>query len=156
MASGKKISNINDATDIRRLEEIILEILENSLGYSMINHNTPFIMSFSITLDANGRPRIRSLQNIDSLYQQRLNKNKYLFEVIETENNSTIVLELHNTKPEEIGIRVSGSKVLLTIASPTPFYKLVELKNIVKHEPARKSFNNGILEITFEKAEEEK
>lgn len=108
----------------------------------------PFLYGFSLRLDDEGRPIIKTFgdKGPDSEYREPL------FDqfVDESRNELKLVAELPGVSRESIELRTSEEDLQITAAGQDRKYK-AETKLKAKVEPSSSSaiYKNGILEITF-------
>ncbi|MGQ9782033.1 MAG: archaeal heat shock protein Hsp20 [Nitrososphaeria archaeon] len=118
----------------------------------------PFVYGYSITIDSDGKPRIKEFGNIRM--ETRAGKplldvterREPLVDVITTDKDIKVIAELPGVQREDI--RLKGTAETLTISVDTPerkFFKEVELPAKVDVKNAKSTYKNGVLEVTLPK-----
>jgi HSP20 family protein len=131
----------------------------------------PIVYGYSMTIGPEGRPNIREFGNIRSTYNtnntvwkkgrastQLTAEREPLADIGIAENQLKITLEMPGVKKENIKINITGN--MLEISSDDPlrkYYKKLELPREAdtNTENIRSTYNNGILEIIFNKINKE-
>ncbi|HXT83676.1 MAG TPA: archaeal heat shock protein Hsp20 [Verrucomicrobiae bacterium] len=133
----------------------------------------PIVYGYSMTIGADGKPHVREFGNVKATTTARnasqylgLNKPQItaerepLADVTTTDKEVKVVFEMPGIKKEDIKINTSDGKVeVKTVsedAAARKYHKIIDLpKSAVDIETARSTYNNGILEVTFDKKKEE-
>jgi HSP20 family protein len=127
----------------------------------------PIVYGYSMTIGPDGKPHVREFGNVKAAgnnIRQYLGKPQItterepLSDVNTTEKEVKVVLEMPGIKKEDIKINAYESKVEVKTADDAQrkYSKTVELPKEADIETARSSYNNGILEVTFDKKKETK
>jgi len=143
--------------DFREMEKRIQKIMEDimvdvELPEAMFDakKKRPFVMGFSLKMGPKRSIKIRELSG--KRPKRPVPKQRQpLFETLEFGEKITIIGELPGSKKGDITVRARGQKVSIIVGGEMPYYHEIELEHSVKKR-VKKSFNNGILEITLEKA----
>jgi len=119
----------------------------------------PFVYGYSVKIGPDGKPEIREFGNVkpSRLGPQVKEEREPLVDVIETDGEVHIVVELPGVEKKDI--KLHGTEETLTISVDTPqrkYYKEVTLPAKVKVKEAKTEYKNGVLEITLSKIKEEK
>lgn len=118
----------------------------------------PFVYGYSITVDSNGKPKVKEFGNIKVEREDErplldvTEKREPLLDVIALEKDVRVIAELPGVQKEEIKLKVSEN--MLTISVDTPqrkFFKEIDLPSKVEPEKAKSTYKNGILEVTLSK-----
>jgi HSP20 family protein len=126
----------------------------------------PFVYGYSMTIGADGKPKIREFGNVKPSNDAEscgLNKpcldvkqeREPLVDIVDLENEIRVIAELPGVAKEEI--KLSGTKDLLTISVDTPqrkYYKQIDIPSKIDPKKAKTSYKNGVLEVTLPKMEE--
>jgi len=73
-------------------------------------------------------------------------------DVVEAEKQVRIIAEIPGVRKEDIEMNVNGRTLTVTVNTPERKYeKQLQLPESAVVEGAKSSYNNGILEITFQK-----
>jgi len=122
-----------------------------------------------MTIDPDGKPHVREFGNVkagkDIAGQQYLDIDKPqisaerepLSDVTTTEKEVKVVLEMPGIKKQDIKINAYDEKVEIKTAETAQrkYHKIIDLPKQADLETARSTYNNGILEVTFDKKKEE-
>ena len=75
-----------------------------------------------------------------------------------TDKEVKVVLEMPGIKKEDIKINAYDEKVEIKTAdnAQRKYHKIIDLPKQADIETARSTYNNGILEVTFDKKKEDK
>jgi len=129
----------------------------------------PIVYGYSMTIGPDGKPQIREFGNVKSTSGNRDIKKggikshisaerEPLSDIYSTDKEVKIVLELPGIKKEDIKINAIGNQIEVTTAenSQRKYSKAIELPKEADIETAKSTYNNGILEVTFDKKKENK
>lgn len=127
----------------------------------------PIVYGYSITIGPDGKPHVREFGNVKNLYDNNVKKiggqpnhqsqisaeREPLVDVNTTDKEVKVVVEMPGIRKEDIKIKAYDSQVEVTTSkdSQRKYHKNVELPELADIETARSVYNNGILEITFDK-----
>lgn len=120
----------------------------------------PFIYGYSITIDPDGKPRVREFGNIKPDVSRRFGRpyvsiseeREPLVEVISTDGEINVIVELPGVEKENI--KIHATETTLTISAETEkrkYYKEVELPEKVDPKKAKSTYKNGVLEVRLPK-----
>ena len=81
-----------------------------------------------------------------------------LSDITTTDNEVKVILEMPGIKKEDIKINAYDEKVEIKTAykAQRKYHKVIDLPKQIDLETTRSSYNNGILEVTFDKKKEQK
>jgi HSP20 family protein len=132
----------------------------------------PIVYGYSMTIGPDGKPHVREFGNIKPLGNagSKNNIGQYLgkpsisaereplSDITSTAKEVKVVLEMPGIKKEDIKINAYESKVEVKTedSSSRKYHKTVDLPKEADIETARSTYNNGILEVTFDKKKETK
>jgi HSP20 family protein len=132
----------------------------------------PIVYGYTMTVGPDGKPKVREFGNVKSLgggtgrtrlgettrnKQQITSEREPLVDVNTTDNEVKVVLEMPGVKKEEIKINAFDGSVEVIANNPQrKYHKSVELPQGVDIGTVKSTYNNGILEITFNKKENTK
>jgi HSP20 family protein len=140
----------------------------------------PIVYGYSMTIGPDGKPRVREFGNVNSLGQaigragiedgsnnrnndknasssQATVEREPLVDVNVTDKEVKVVLEMPGVKKEAIKINAYDGEVEVIANDPQrKYHKTVELPQHADIETVKSTYNNGILEITFNKKKETK
>jgi HSP20 family protein len=124
----------------------------------------PIIYGYSMTIGPDGKPKIREFGNVkptaagkvpgrlSGIKPQISAEREPLSDVNITDKEVKIVLEMPGIKKDDIKINAYESLVEVIADNPQrKYHKNIELPNDIDIETARSTYNNGILEVTFDK-----
>ena len=122
----------------------------------------PIVYGYSMTIGPDGKPHVREFGNVKSLggagaggvKPQISAEREPLADVNTTDNEVKVVLEMPGIKKEDIKINAFDGSVEVIADSNNAqrkYHKTIKLPEDADIETARSTYNNGILEITFDK-----
>ncbi len=154
---SKKKKKPNDLQEFEEMKKQIQKVMEDLMvGVELPEEwfdskkKRPFVMGFSLSMAPGGKINVNELNELKSKKRVVPKERTPLLEVIDFGEKIIIIGELPGAKKEDIAIRVRDKKVSIVVGGETPYYQEIELNASVKKRP-KKSFKNGILEITLEK-----
>ena len=130
----------------------------------------PLVYGYSVTIGPDGKPKVREFGNVKSVNGRKLDaieknspgpkissEREPLADVNSTENEVRLILEIPGVKKEDIQINVNENVVeIKTTDSLRRYHKTLELPENVDIDSAKSTYNNGILEVTFNRKAESK
>jgi len=150
-------------------KELIKEY-ETSDG-SRVREVGPIVYGYSMTIGPDGKPHVREFGNVKSSGSRSAkNIGQYigakpqisaerepLSDLTTTDKEVKVVLEMPGIKKEDIKINAYDEKVEIKTAenAQRKYHKVIDLPKQADIETARSTYNNGILEVTFDKKKEE-
>ena len=127
----------------------------------------PIVYGYSMTIGSDGKPHVREFGNIKSLNDSSVKKigtqpdnisqisaeREPLVDVNLTDKEVKVVVEMPGIRKEDIKVKAYDSQVEVTTSKDAQrkYHKNIELPELAEVETARSAYNNGILEITFDK-----
>lgn len=127
----------------------------------------PIVYGYSMTIGPDGKPHVREFGNVKSLNNNTVKKigtqpdtvsqisaeREPLVDVNITDKEVKVVVEMPGIRKEDIKIKAYDSQVEVTTSKDAQrkYHKNIELPELAEVETARSAYNNGILEITFDK-----
>jgi HSP20 family protein len=128
----------------------------------------PIVYGYSMTIGPDGKPHVREFGNVKSVGSSAIRKGEAsnkpeisierepLADVHSTDNEVKVIIEMPGTKKDDIKINAFDSAVDVIADnnnnnSQRKYHKTLELPDNTDIETARSTYNNGILEITFDK-----
>ena len=126
----------------------------------------PIVYGYSMTIGPDGKPKIREFGNVKSPFSGRRgffeqpslsSEREPLVDVSSTDKEVKIVAEMPGISKEKI--RIDAYDNFVEIKSDDPqrkYHKTIEVTDDIDIETAKSNYNNGILEITFKKKEQQK
>ena len=135
----------------------------------------PIIYGYSVTIGPDGKPHVREFGNVKPSgnkggtaaaaaaaadgpgpISQITAEREPLVDVNETEKEVIVILEMPGVKKENI--KVNAAEGLVEVRSDDParkYHRTIDLPEGVDIETARSKYNNGVLEVTFNKKKKE-
>jgi HSP20 family protein len=125
----------------------------------------PIVYGYSMTIGPDGKPKVREFGNIKSpvgemgsFEQPSLSAEREpLIDISSTDNEVKIVAEMPGISKEKIKVNAYDNYVEIKSEDPNrKYHKKIEVPEDIDIESARSNYNNGVLEITFKKKEQQK
>jgi HSP20 family protein len=125
----------------------------------------PIVYGYSMTIGPDGKPKIREFGNIKSpiggmgsFEQPSLSAEREpLIDISTTDNEVKIVAEMPGIGKDKITVNAYDKYVEIKSEDPNrKYHKKIEVPEDIDIESARSNYNNGVLEITFKKKEQQK
>jgi HSP20 family protein len=121
----------------------------------------PIVYGYSMTIGPDGKPKIREFGNVKSPFTGRIDffeqpslsaEREPLVDVSSTDKEVKIVAEMPGVKKEHIKINVYENTVEIISDDPQrKYHKVIELPTEADIETTKSTYNNGILEVIFNK-----
>jgi len=128
----------------------------------------PIVYGYSMTIGPDGKPHVREFGNVKAgknIVGQHLGakpqisaEREPLSDITTTDNEVKVILEMPGIKKEDIKINAYDEKVEIKTSdnAQRKYHKILDLPKQADLETARSTYNNGILEVTFDKKKETK
>jgi HSP20 family protein len=124
----------------------------------------PIVYGYSITIAPDGKPKVREFGNLKSSRRfGRIGRPEIsgeiepLVDVTTTDKEVKVVVEMPGISKDNIRINVYDGSLEVKSEDPQrKYHRSIEIPAETDIETAKSSYNNGILEITFEKKEQPK
>jgi HSP20 family protein len=134
-----------------------------SPGGGKIREVGPLVYGYSMTVGPDGKPKIREFGNVKSPLSRGsfsqttpviLSEREPLADVATTDKEIKVVVEMPGVSKENIKVNAYDSSVEIstTEGAQRKYHEIIELPPEADIETAKSSYNNGILEITFQKS----
>jgi HSP20 family protein len=137
-------------------------------GISSVREGRPLVYGYSMTILPDNKPSVREFVNVPSPDAgtekigfaengfgenlPEITEREPLVDVNTTDKEVKVVMEILGLKKEDIKIEVYDETVEVTADNPQrKYHKTIGLPPETDIETARSRYNNGILEITFDK-----
>ena len=159
----------NDISNIAPKE--LIKEYETSDG-SKVREVGPIVYGYSMTIGPDGKPHVREFGNVKAsgsgsaknigqyvgAKPQISAEREPLSDLTTTDKEVKVVLEMPGIKKEDIKINAYDEKVEIKTAenAQRKYHKIIDLPKQADIETARSTYNNGILEVTFDKRGENK
>jgi HSP20 family protein len=149
----------------RVLKDLVREY-ETSEG-GKVREVGPIVYGYSMTIGPDGKPKIREFGNVKSpfavrgsSYQQQPSisaEREPLVDVSSTDKEVKVIVEMPGIKKENIKINAYENSVEITSNDPQrKYHKVIDLPPESDIETVRSTYNNGILEVIFNKKKQTK
>ena len=129
----------------------------------------PIVYGYSMSIGPEGKPVVREFGNVKSGHIHGLNaevkpsrskigeEREPMIDVLSMEGNVRVTVEMPGVEKEKIKIDAYDNTVEIISLEPTRnYHKSIDLPTEVDVKTARSQYNNGIVEITFDKKKETK
>jgi HSP20 family protein len=138
-------------------------------GGGKVKEYGPFVYGYSMTIGPDGKPKIREFGNVKpstrgmsgggrgTTRPEISGETEPLVDITTTDKEIKVVVEMPGISKNNIKINVYENT--LEVRSDDPqrkYHKTIEVPSETDIETARSAYNNGILEITFNKKEQTK
>ncbi|HKU82488.1 MAG TPA: archaeal heat shock protein Hsp20 [Candidatus Nitrosocosmicus sp.] len=128
----------------------------------------PIVYGYSMTIGPDGKPHVREFGNLKPKSNNKLKnmrgqsdqssaqvsaEREPLVDVNTNDKEVKVILEMPGIKKTDIQIKAYDSQVEVTTSNDAQrkYHKNIDLPELADIETARSVYNNGILEITFDK-----
>jgi HSP20 family protein len=125
----------------------------------------PMVYGYTMTIGPDGRPKVREFGNVKrpsgvgfrGLRPEIAGEMEPMIDVVSTEKEVKVTVDMPGVSKENIRIDAYGSTVEVKSEDPhRKYHKTIDLPEEADIETAKSKYNNGVLEITFEKKKETK
>lgn len=127
----------------------------------------PIIYGYSVTIGPDGKPRVREFGNVKTSNRGIKNQSRFgnidsepvlsaerepLADITTTDKEIKVILEMPGVRKEDILINAYDSTIEIISNDPKRrYHRTVEVPPEANIETVRSTYNNGILELTFDK-----
>ena len=125
----------------------------------------PIVYGYSMTIGPDGKPNIREFGNVKSPFAGRglfeqpsiSSEREPLVDISSTDREVKVIVEMPGIKKENIKINAYENTVEITSDDPQrKYHKVIDLPPEADIETVKSLYNNGILEIVFNKKKQTK
>jgi HSP20 family protein len=125
----------------------------------------PMVYGYTMTIGPDGRPKVREFGNVKrpsgfgfrGLRPEIAGEMEPMIDVVSTDKEVKVTVEMPGVSKENIRIDAYGSTVEVRSEDPhRKYHKSIDLPEEADIETAKSKYNNGVLEIIFEKKKETK
>jgi HSP20 family protein len=122
----------------------------------------PFVYGYSMTIGPDGKPRVKEFGNVKSpiargrgFYKPMISSEREpLSDISVTDKEVKVVVEMPGVPKDKIKVNAYQDKVEIISQDPQRrFHETVDLPPEADIETARSTYNNGMLELVFQKKE---
>ena len=161
-----RMFNVFDDLSANAPKELVREY-ETSEG-GKVREVGPLVYGYSMTIGPDGKPHVKEFGNVKTAGKniagqylgiqkpQISAEREPLSDVTSTDKEVKVVLEMPGISKEDIKINAYDEKVEVKTAdnAQRKYHKVLDLPKETDIETARSTYNNGILEVTFDKKKE--
>ncbi len=145
--------------DFQDIEEVPKDLVREKRAKdgSVTREIGPIVYGYSMTVGPDGKPVIREFGNVKpgphKKWQEALTDTREpLVDVVDGDKEIRVIAELPGVQKEDIKLTAEGKSLEICAETPTRKYcKELELPASVDLQGSKSTFNNGILEVTFQK-----
>lgn len=137
------------------LEEIIEALLED------MGESGPFVYGFSIIHRPGEDPELREFGNVPEYSQKEENffpseTKEPLIDIFENEDMVHVLVEFPEVEKEDLLLHATAQHLEIKVQGLSGYSEDVDLPVPVDPKSAKASYNNGVLEVTFRRNDEDK
>jgi HSP20 family protein len=137
-------------------------------GGGKVREYGPFVYGYSMTIGPDGKPRVREFGNVRSPSSLRggggsftrpliSSEREPLADVTTSNTEVKVIVEMPGVSKDKITINAYDNSVEIKSDDPQrKYHEVIDLPQEADIETARSTYNNGLLEITFNKKKETK
>jgi HSP20 family protein len=155
-----RMFNVFNDNSLTNAPKKLIREYETSKG-GKVRDVGPIVYGYSMTIGPDGKPHIREFGNVKSVANLEDNVEKpslssereSLYDINTTDKEIKIILEMPGLQEEDIKINSYARKVEIKTSdrSPRKYYKVVDLPKEADIATTRFTYNNGVLEVSFDK-----
>jgi HSP20 family protein len=153
-------NNVFFSDIMKEIEDIMRNMDENNPNITRQNFG-PYIRGYSITIGPDGKPKVKQFRNMNPNIEKSIqpeidnnNSQEPLIDVFIENDSVKIIAEMPGVNKEDIQVTATDSKVKIVAQYGSKEYKTEkELTVKIKPKTATSKYNNGILEIKFDRQE---
>jgi len=119
----------------------------------------PFVYGYSVKIGPDGKPEIREFGNVKPSLRgpQVKEEREPLVDIVETDGEVQVVAELPGVDKKDIKLTATEDELTISVENPErKYFKQVALPVKVRVREARTQYKNGVLEVAFPKAVQDK
>ena len=119
----------------------------------------PFVYGYSVKIGPDGKPEIREFGNVKPSLRgpQVKEEREPLVDIVETDGEIQVVAELPGVDKKDIKLTATEDELTISVENPErKYFKQVALPVKVRVREARTQYKNGVLEVAFPKAVQDK
>ncbi|MGC8687349.1 MAG: Hsp20/alpha crystallin family protein [Candidatus Micrarchaeia archaeon] len=134
------------------LNKVLSDMIENNFDFKNVFEGTPFKYGITIKFDASGMPLIEGAASQMPQKTQMPANDEPLVDIIDKQGQLVLDVSLPGVSSNDIKIESTAKSVHVSASNVQRHYdKHIELPVSVNASTAKATFNNGTLEIVFEK-----
>lgn len=144
--------------DVERLPKDLVREYQTPAG-GKVREVGPIVYGYSVTLGPDGKPVVREFGNVKPPLgaargmPQLTSEREPLADIVTTDKEVKVVVEMPGISKEDIKVNAFENKVEVSTSEKAErkYHKIVDLPPDADIDSVKSSYNNGILEITFNK-----
>lgn len=134
------------------MRKLINRMLQDAFRGRFGEFREPFVYGFSIRSGRDGRPEIREFGTArPTLEGAEIGQREPLTDVIESEEEIFVTVELPGVSEEDIDLRLAERTITLSVNADRIYRKVIDLPETVDVDSAKRTFKNGVLDIVLRK-----
>ena len=145
--------------EIERMEEAMSRSFSEAMKRKP-DEGGPFVYGFSMRTTPEGKPVIREFGNVPGIREGvefEEGEREPLVDVIETDDEVTVIAELPGIEKKDVHLDVSEEDLSIKVDTPQrKYHKELPLPCEVKADTAKANYNNGVLEVKIKRKEKKK
>jgi len=152
--------------DFQRIHEEMERMMEEARKGSKLQPNEfgPFVYGWSMRVGPDGKPHVEKFGNIPGkagrIHEgaaEVSDEREPLTDIVEGTDDVKIMAELPGVEKKDIELEASEDSLSIDVDTPQRKYsKELKLPCKVKPETTKANYNNGVLEVTLQRAESRK
>jgi HSP20 family protein len=134
-------------------------------GGGKVREYGPFVYGYSMTIGADGKPKVREFGNVKSPFSSKgfftrpliSSEREPLADITTTDKEVKVIVEMPGVNKENIKVNAYDNSVEVTTTDPErKYHEVVEIPPETDIETVKSTYKNGILEIIFKKKQQTK
>ena len=157
----REMENIFEETmqNVERMPKDLVREYQTPEG-AKVREVGPIVYGYSVTIGPDGKPQAREFGNIrppimgaTTAAPELTAEREPLADIVTTDKEVKVIVEMPGVKKEEIKINAfdNSVEVSTTESAQRKYRRIVELPSDADVNTAKSNYNNGILEIIFDK-----
>ncbi len=146
----------------RYMEKMMHEVMRDPHNGRM----DPYVYGFTLRIGQDGLPHIRRFGNVGegemgmghaTLANENMEmmpgRREPLTDIIEADEKVHVTIEIPGVEKKDIDLKVRGGQLVISVDTESHrYYKEVELPCMVNISTTKATYNNGVLDVTLDKA----
>lgn len=144
--------------EFARMEERMRRLMRG-IEPEDLKEGGPIVYGFNFTMGPDGKPVVQEFGNVKPTMKGAAvsEKREPLVDVIEREEDVTVIAELPGVEKQQIKLKVEDEALSISAeGTEQKYFKKVKLPAAVKSEGAKATYKNGVLEVVMRKKEKSK
>jgi len=156
-------ADFNIGEDIQRIHEEMERMMEEARKGSKAHtgEGGPFVYGWSMRVGPDGKPHMEKFGNIPPKKHEGVHETsgdrEPLTDIIEGKDELKIIAELPGVEKKDIKLEAGEETLSISVdKSQRKFHKKINLPCKIKPETTKANYNNGVLEVSIQRAEKRK